>query len=221
MDFECQHDHSPSKDKKFCRYASKSFLPARAMATITPKHRIVQMNRGTFENGLANCWQDRAAEYVLRMFLFGVRHHHTTQEVYDLHIDAGKHQKNQDELRKALRIQHIVDQVSQALVLIRILPVGAIVERRRDDTASHHSNAGRKSDSKSRHEKDSGSADIDSIVHVVIRGNGRPACRRSIHDGEKTQDAAAQVCSFQRRAGGVVSILSCLAKDDQENDEVY
>jgi hypothetical protein len=36
---------------------------------MAPKHNIVQMNRGTREKGLENCWQEIAAEYVLRIFL--------------------------------------------------------------------------------------------------------------------------------------------------------
>lgn len=43
------------------------------MAMMAPKHNIVQINRGTLENGRENCWQEMAAEYVLRMFLLRER----------------------------------------------------------------------------------------------------------------------------------------------------
>lgn len=88
--------------------------------------------------------------------------------IHDLHIYAGENQKNQDELRKPSRIQHIFNQIPQALVLVRVLPIDSVVEGRRDDTASHHSNTGRESDPKGRHKKDFRSADIDCVVYVVV-----------------------------------------------------
>lgn len=89
-------------------------------------------------------------------------------------VDTREDQERKDQFGEPTRVQHGLNEETEAVVLVHIFPIGSVVETRGDDCACDHADGRWDGNTKCRHEEDLPAADVDRVVDVVVTGHCLP-----------------------------------------------
>lgn len=108
----------------------------------------------------------------------------------DVGVDPGQDEEGQQQLREPTRIQHVLDQEPEPLVLVRVFPVRAVVQRAGNHAAREHPDRCGDCDPERRHQEDLDARHVRRVVHVVVARHRAPARRAAVDDREQGEDGA-------------------------------
>ena len=137
----------------------------------------------------------------------------------DVCVDSREDEEGEDELGKAVRVQHGLNEEAEGLIFVGGLPGRFVVEGGRNDAAGDHADGGGERDAEGRHEEDLDAGDVGRVVDVVVGGHGAPGGGAAVDDGQEGEDGTGERGAGEGGRRAVVGVSSGLTEDDHENDE--
>ena len=135
-----------------------------------------------------------------------------------VHANTGEHKHEEDKLGKAVRVNHGLDEETNALVVLPS-PHIVVVEAGTNNSSKHHTNAGRDGDTHGGENEDLQLGGVSRILDVVIRCYSRPRRRAAVDDTEQSQSTSRQIRALQSSRDGQITKAGHLAVHDHEDDE--